>query len=76
VLMLSQLYDLVPAHRLVEVLRRLKAAGTTTLLCTGRPEDITLDGWFQLSPQRQRRFATREGLIAAMRTEAADGVPA
>lgn len=64
VLMLSQLYDLIPATRLTEVLRRLKAAHTTVLLCTGRPEDITLDGWFRLEPHRQRRFATRDALIA------------
>lgn len=63
VLMLSQLYDLIPTDRLIEVLRRLKAARTTTLLCTGRPEDISLDGWFHLQPHRQRRFASRADLI-------------
>ncbi|PTS91147.1 ABC transporter ATP-binding protein [Sphingomonas sp. HMWF008] len=65
VLMLSQLYDLLPAERLVSVLARLREAGTTVLLSTGRPEDITLDGWFYLEPHRQRRFETREALIAA-----------
>jgi putative ABC transport system ATP-binding protein len=72
-LMLSQLYDLIPATRLTEVLRRLKAANTTVLLCTGRPEDITLDGWFRLEPQRQRRFATRDALIADTRPLAQTG---
>lgn len=72
-LMLSQLYDLIPATRLTEVLRRLKAANTTVLLCTGRPEDITLDGWFRLEPQRQRRFATRAALIADPRPLAQTG---
>ncbi|KQM67959.1 ABC transporter ATP-binding protein [Sphingomonas sp. Leaf17] len=65
VLMLSQLYDLIPASRLVDVLARLKAAETTTLLCTGRPEDIGLDGWFRLDPNRQQRFDSRDAMIAA-----------
>lgn len=67
VLMLSQLYDLLPADRLANVLRDLKSAGTTVVLCTGRPEDITLDGWLHLEPQRQRRFASRDELVAAIR---------
>ncbi|WP_188448735.1 ABC transporter ATP-binding protein [Sphingomonas psychrolutea] len=74
VLMLSQLYDLLPAERLVSVLARLREAGTTVLLSTGRPEDITLDGWFYLEPHRQRRFATREELIAAQQQGARDAV--
>ncbi len=73
VLMLSQLYDLLPAERLASVLGRLREAGTTVLLSTGRPEDITLDGWFYLEPHRQRRFATREALIAAQQQGARDG---
>jgi len=80
VLMLSQLYDLIPAQRLADVLQRLKAAETTVLLCTGRPEDIALDGWFRLEPHRQRRFATRDALIADMNDDQQrggdDGVPA
>ncbi|MEG8020568.1 ABC transporter transmembrane domain-containing protein [Sphingomonas aerolata] len=74
VLMLSQLCDLIPAERLADVLRRLKAAGTTTLLCTGRPEDIVLDGWFRLEPHRQRRFATHAALIADAHTESNDAI--
>ena len=65
VLMLSQLYDLIPADRLARVLAELKQAGTTVLLCTGRPEDIALDGWLHLETHRQRRFASRAELIAA-----------
>jgi putative ABC transport system ATP-binding protein len=76
VLMLSQLYDLIPTDRLAAVLRRLKAAGTTTLLCTGRPEDIALDGWFRLEPHRQRRFASRAELIADAQQGRDDAVPA
>jgi putative ABC transport system ATP-binding protein len=63
VLMLPPLYDLVPPERLVAALTRLKAAGTTTLLVTGRPEDIELDGWLWLGRERQQRFATRSELI-------------
>ncbi|HEX8389346.1 MAG TPA: ABC transporter ATP-binding protein/permease, partial [Sphingomonas sp.] len=48
VLILSQLFDLLPPERLTGVLRRLKAAGTTILLFTGRPEDMALEGWFWL----------------------------
>ena len=74
VLMLSQLYDLLPAERLVSVLARLREAGTTVLLSTGRPEDIALDGWFYLEPHRQRRFETREALIAAQQQGAGNAV--
>ncbi len=76
VLMLSQLYDLIPADRLAAALRRLKAAGTTTLLCTGRPEDITLDGWLRLEPHRQRRFPRCADLVADTYREAGDAVQA
>lgn len=62
-LVLGQLYDLLPPPRLVAVLRLLKAQGTTTLLCTRRPEDLALDGWFWLGLARQRRFETLESLL-------------
>jgi putative ABC transport system ATP-binding protein len=74
VLMLSQLYDLIPTNRLAEVLRRLKGAGTTVLLCTGRPEDIALDGWFHLEPYRQRRLTSCAGLVAATQQGAGDAI--
>ena len=74
VLMLSQLYDLIPADRLANVLRHLKSAGTTALLCTGRPEDIALDGWFHLELRRQRRFDTRAELDAASQQGADDAL--
>ena len=74
VLLLSQLYDLIPTDRLAEVLRRLKTSGTTVLLSTGRPEDIVLDGWFHLEPDRQRRFPDCAALIAATQQEAGHAV--
>lgn len=58
ILVLSQLFDLMPIGKLVGVLRKLKASGTTVLLCTGRPEAITLDGWFWLGRDRQQRFSS------------------
>lgn len=73
-LMLSQLYDLLPPDRLKRALLRLKEYGTTVLLSTGRPEDIELDGWFYLEPDRQRRFATRDELVAAQRQGTNDAV--
>ncbi|QBM77309.1 ABC transporter ATP-binding protein [Sphingomonas sp. AAP5] len=74
VLMLAQLYDLIPTSRLAEVLRQLKAADTTVLLCTGRPEDIALDGWFHLEPDRQRRFDSCAALVAATQHGAGNAV--
>ena len=74
VLMLSQLYDLMPTDRLADVLRRLKASGTTVLLSTGRPEDIVLDGWFHLEPDRQRRFDSCAALVAATEQETGSAV--
>jgi putative ABC transport system ATP-binding protein len=67
-LVLGQLYDLLPPPRLVAVLRLLKAHGTTTLLCTRRPEDLALDGWFWLGLARQRRFETLESLLQELAT--------
>nr|WP_317892634.1 ABC transporter ATP-binding protein [uncultured Sphingomonas sp.] len=61
-LMLGQLYDLLPPGRLASVLRMLKARGTTTLLFSGRPEDLALDGWFHLGSRHQQRFATLRDL--------------
>jgi putative ABC transport system ATP-binding protein len=77
VLMLPPLYDLVPPERLVAALAKLKQAGTTTLIVTGRPEDIAFDGWMYLGRTRQQRFDTREDLIAHIRSlEAAHALPA
>ncbi len=73
VLMLSQLYDLLPANRLVEALRRLKEAGSTTLLFTGRPEDISLDGWLWLGRRQQQRFSSWTALMADREGETRDG---
>jgi putative ABC transport system ATP-binding protein len=68
VLVLSQLYDLMPTERLTNALRRLRESQTTVLLCTGRPEAIALDGWFWLGRDGQQRFAALEELQAFLRT--------
>jgi putative ABC transport system ATP-binding protein len=71
-LVLGQLYDLLPSRTLATVLSLLKQRGTTTLLFTGRPEDMALDGWFHLGLSEQRRFASLDELQAylAQRGEA------
>ena len=56
VLLLSSLFDVMRVDRLHRVLDALREAGTTVLLCTGRPEALALDGWFWLGRQDQRRF--------------------
>ncbi|MES2498198.1 MAG: ABC transporter ATP-binding protein [Pseudomonadota bacterium] len=64
VLVLSPLFDVMPTDRLSEVLSRLKPAGTTVLLCTGRPGAIALDAWLWLGRKEQRRFASQAELGA------------
>jgi putative ABC transport system ATP-binding protein len=71
-LLLGQLFDLLPPERLVAALRSLKAHGTTVLLCTGRPEDLTLDGYLYLGLTGQRRFEQLADLQAACQREDAD----
>jgi putative ABC transport system ATP-binding protein len=77
VLVLSPVFDVMPPDRLTDSLRRLQGAGTTVLLCTGRPGTVELDGWIHLGRDAQRRFAAREDLDAFIgRRENARAVPA
>nr|WP_209023356.1 ABC transporter ATP-binding protein [Sphingomonas jejuensis] len=64
VLVLSQLYDLMPVRRLKAALVRLREAGTTVILSTGRPEALEADGWMWLGHHEQRRFASKQELSA------------
>lgn len=73
VLVLSQLSDLLPPSCLAAALRLLKRDGTTTLVITGRPEDIALDGWFWLGASDQRRCASEADLRTAAASEEAGG---
>ncbi|RSV45587.1 ABC transporter ATP-binding protein [Sphingomonas sp. ABOLD] len=64
VLLLSPLFDVMPPDRLAAALARLKPAGTTVLLCTGRPGVVELDGWLWLGRESQHRFASSAELDA------------
>jgi putative ABC transport system ATP-binding protein len=70
VLMLGQLFDVMPATALSRVLAELRQSGTTVLLFTGRPEAIKLDGWFWLGRTGQKRFDTLAGLQKLLRERA------
>jgi putative ABC transport system ATP-binding protein len=77
VLVLSQLSDLLPPSCLTAALQILKQNGTTTLVITGRPEDIALDGWFWLGATAQRRCDSQAELRAvALAEEGGRAVPA
>ena len=67
VLLLGQIFDLLPAERLMAALAQLKAHGTTVLLSTRRPEDLQLDGWLYLGMERQQRCDSLEALQALVR---------
>ena len=62
VLVLSPLFDVMRVDRLRRVLDALREAGTTVLLCTGRPEAFALDGWLWLGRRRQERVGSLEEL--------------
>lgn len=62
VLLLSQLYDMMPAEPLQAALAMLRAHGTTVLLFTGRPEALDLDCCYWLGARAQHRFANRAAL--------------
>lgn len=68
-LLLGQLVDLIAPQRLAAVLGALRARGTTVLLCTGRPEDLQLDGWMYLGTETQRRCDSLATLRAAAERE-------
>ncbi len=72
VLVLSPVFDVMPPAHLARVLERLKAVGTTVLLCTARPGAIKLDGWLWLGREEQRRFASAADLEAFLAKREAD----
>ena len=63
VLLLSELFDMMPVHRLQLALDELRASDTTVLLSTKRPEAIARDGWLYLGSQHQQRFDSRDELM-------------
>jgi putative ABC transport system ATP-binding protein len=76
VLMLSALYDLLPADRLAEALAVLRVAKTTVLVFTNHPERLRPDGWLWLGARRQVRCGSAAELMSLRQTEAANAIPA
>lgn len=72
VLLLSQLFDMMPIERLRAALEELKRAGTTVLVVTGRAEALELDGWLWLGRREQRRFASHRELADYLATRERD----
>ncbi|EQB05162.1 ABC transporter ATP-binding protein/permease [Sphingobium baderi] len=62
VLLLSQLYDMMPAGPLRATLGMLREHGTTVLFFTGRPETLDLDRCYWLGARSQRRFTDQAEL--------------
>lgn len=62
VLLLSQLYDMMPTGPLYATLRMLRGHGTTVLLFTGRPEALDADSYVWLGMDDQHRFADQAAL--------------
>lgn len=58
VMLLSQLYDMMPIGPLRASLAALRATGTTVLVFTGRPEALELDSAMWLGTHEQTRFAS------------------
>jgi len=63
VLLMSQLYDMMPLYYLRSTLDVLRERRTTVLLCTGRPEALELDSWYWLGTNRQDRFDSKEEFL-------------
>ncbi len=66
VLVLNQLFDMMPQDRLCAALRSLQAeAGTTAVVFTNRHQDLELDGYLFLEAKRQRLFRSYENFADA-----------
>lgn len=63
VLLLSQLYDMMPLAGLKATLAELRKNGTTVLLSSGRPEALDLDAWYWVGTREQRRFTDKEEFV-------------
>ncbi len=62
VLLMSELFDMMPVERLKAALALLRESGTTVLLSTRRPEAISLDAYMWLGSREQHRFASHAEL--------------
>ena len=63
VLVMSQLFDMMPLGVLKATLAELRQNGTTVLLSTGRPEALDLDAWYWLGAREQYRFADKAAFL-------------
>lgn len=68
VLVLSQLYDLMPPARLEAALLRLRGAGTTVLRFSGRPRALGADRWWSVGLTAQARLAGHDAWVAELET--------
>lgn len=71
VLVLSQLFDMMPLDRLQAALARLRETGTTVLVSTGRPAELSLDGWMWIGTHDQQRFGSAGQLEAFLKAREA-----
>ena len=71
-LLLSQLYDMMPLAPLKNTLAQLREAGTTVLLSSGRPEALNLDAWYWIGAREQRRFADKAEFLAFVAAQEVD----
>jgi putative ABC transport system ATP-binding protein len=63
VLVMSQLFDMMPLGVLKATLAELRQNGTTVLLSSGRPEALDLDAWYWLGAREQRRFTDKAAFL-------------
>ena len=77
VLILNQLFDLLPASRIQTILAHLRrhAPDMTVIAFTNREEDLGFDGYFFLELERQRLFETFDDFAAARSIEVKPRAP-
>jgi putative ABC transport system ATP-binding protein len=59
ILVLSPLMDMVPQHRMEDVLRHFASTETSLVYFTNRPEDVTLEGFLWVGREKQQVLADR-----------------
>ncbi|WP_448585668.1 ABC transporter ATP-binding protein [Thermaurantiacus sp.] len=72
ILVLTPLMDMVPQHRMEDVLRHFAATETTLIYFTNRPEDVALEGFLWLGREKQQLIADRNQ-FDRLRTSAGKG---
>lgn len=74
-LILSPLYDMLPAETLTAALARLKSMGTTVIAFTHRPHAMVLDGYLWVGRRKQERVESAATLASRLRGESDDAFP-